>query len=123
MNQNNQQNQSNQKRRQDDITLQLIADNMTLMHEDVSELRNDMKESLKDISVALQSLVLVEERQAHSKVAMQRLEDRLDKTDARIGAIEKELPETRLVTGWVLKGVLGALAVLGAAVIKLVILA
>lgn len=123
MNQNNQQNQSNQKRRQDDITLQLIADNMTLMHEDVSELRNDMKESLKDISVALQSLVLVEERQAHSKVAMQRLEDRLDKTDARIGAIEKELPETRLVIGWVLKGVLGALAVLGAAVIKLVILA
>lgn len=120
---NNQNNQSNPKRRQDDITLQLIADNMKLMHEDVSDLRNDMKESLKDISTALSALVLVEERQAHSKVAMQRLEDRLDKTDTRVSAIEKELPETRLVTGWVLKGVLGALAILGAAVIKLVILA
>lgn len=120
---NQQNNQSNPKRRQDDVTLQLIADNMKLMHEDVSDLRNDMKESLKDISTALMRLVQLDERQEHSKLGMQRLEARLDSVEVRVVEIEKVLPETKLVTGWVLKGVIAALAVMGAAVIKLVILA
>lgn len=108
---------------QDNITLQFVAENMKLIHDDVSDLKTDLKDSLKDISAALTKLVQLDERQEHSKVSMQRLESKIDKLESKVSAIEKDLPETKLVTGWVLKGVLGVLAILGAAVIKLVILA
>lgn len=106
------------RRRQDDITLKVIADNMQLMHEDVSDLRNDMKESLKDISAALVQLCLVEERQEHSKLAMQRIDKKVDDLDARIDIIEKEQPQTKLVTGWIIKAAMGILSIVGLMILK-----
>lgn len=114
----NQSNQSNPRRRQDDVTLQIIADNMQLMHEDVSELRNDMKESLKDISAALVQLCLVEERQEHHKLATAKLEQRIDAIDARVDVIEKEQPQTKLVTGWIIKAAMGILSIVGLMILK-----
>lgn len=108
----------NPRRRQDDVTLQVIADNLQAVHSDVAELRKDTNESLKDISIALQSLVLLEERQEHSKLAMQRIEKRVDEIDLRVDVIEKEQPQTKLVTGWIIKAAMGILSIVGLMILK-----
>lgn len=103
---------NNPRRRQDDITLKLIADNMQLMHQDVNDLRVGVQESLKDISSALQSLVLLEERQTHQNLTQQRFEKELEQlrgdskeTDKRIDEIEKALPELKRAGNWVYSAV------------------
>lgn len=107
------------KRRKDDITLQLIADNMQAVHENVSELRNSVQESLRDISSALQSLVLLEQKQTHQSLTQQRFEKELDEVkrdvkelDNRTTAVEIAMPELKRTSSWIFSA---ALAVLSAA--------
>lgn len=108
------------KRRKDDITLQLIADNMQAVHDDVSNLRDDMKESLKDISVAITKLVQLEERQAHSNLVMQRFDKDLDEArkdiktlDDRTTAVEIAMPELKRTSSWIFSAVLAVLSAAG----------
>jgi len=107
------------KRRQDDITLQLIADNMNAVNENVTELRGSVQESLKDISAALQSLVLLEQKQTHQSLTQQRFEKELDEIkkdvkelDNRTTAVEIAMPELKRTSSWIFSAVL---TVLGAA--------
>lgn len=113
-------NEATPKRRKDDITLQLIADNMQAVHDDVSNLRDDMKESLKDISVAITKLVQLEERQAHSNLVMQRFDKDLDEArkdiktlDDRVTAVEIAMPELKRTSSWIFSAVLAVLSAAG----------
>ena len=51
------------KENKEDATIQVIAERISSLHEDVTDLRNDMRESYKEMSEAIKSLVRLEERQ------------------------------------------------------------
>lgn len=112
-------NTNNPQRRQEDPTLKYIADNMTLIHGNVSDLRNSVQESLKDISIALQSLVALEQKQTHQSITQQRFEKELDEVkkevkelDNRTTAVEIAMPELKRTSSWIFSALL---TVLGAA--------
>lgn len=107
-------------RRQDDITLQVIADNMSMMHEDVSGLRDSVQESLKDISIALQSLVALEQKQTHHSITQQRFDEELKEIkqdvkelDKRVDEVAIAMPELKRTSSWIFSAVLAVLSAAG----------
>lgn len=109
-----------QKRRQDDITLNVISDNMFRMHEDVSGLRESVQESLKDISIALQSLVALEQKQIHQSITQQRFDEELKsikvdvkEIDKRVDEITVAMPELKRTSSWIFSAVIAVISAAG----------
>jgi methyl-accepting chemotaxis protein len=107
-------------RRQDDVTLQVIADNMSMMHEDVSGLRESVQESLKDISIALQSLVALEQKQIHQSITQQRFDEELKsikqdvkELDKRVDEVAIAMPELKRTSSWIFSAVIAVLSAAG----------
>lgn len=101
-----------ENRRQDDVTIQVIAERMSALHEDVNDLRDTMKDSMREMAAAVTKLVVIEERQIHMNQSYDRLATALEKChsegaalEQRVDALEKEQPMTKQVVGWVIKGV------------------
>ena len=108
---------STENRRQDDITIQVIAERMSALHSDVNDLRDTLKDSMKEMTTAVTKLVLIEERQIYINQSYNRLSDSLDKLNSRnealevrIDSLEKEQPMTKQVVSWVMKGVYAIVA-------------
>ena len=49
----------------EDATVQVIAERISSLHVDVTDLRNDMRESYKEMSEAIKSLIRLEEKQVN----------------------------------------------------------
>lgn len=103
---------ANENRRQDDVTIQVIAERMSALHEDVNDLRDTMKDSMREMAAAVTKLVVIEERQIHMNQSYDRLATALEKChsegaalEQRVDALEKEQPMTKQVVKWVIKGV------------------
>lgn len=112
--------------RQDDSTVQVIADRINSLHEDVGEIRESLKDSMKEMSGALTKLVQIEERQVFTNQAIERAlkisekahtriddcEDevgkKFDALEARVDTLEKAAPMQGQVTKWVMAAVWGA---------------
>lgn len=101
-----------ENRRQDDATMQVIAERINALHTDVNDLRYAMKDSMREMATAVTKLVVIEERQIHMNQSYDRLSNALEKCNAsnavlekRIDTIEKEQPLTKQVTSWVMRGV------------------
>ncbi|MFO0467561.1 MAG: hypothetical protein ACK5ZS_01230 [bacterium] len=78
-----------------------------------------IEQTLGAIRDNLVRLSTLEERHLHTREALNRAFSALEKHDARLAVIEQEMPTLRLVRGWVIGGVVGTLAMLGAIVAKL----
>ena len=108
-----------QNRRNDDATIQVIAERINSMQNDVSDLRDTMKDSMKEMSAAVTKLVQMEERQIFMNQSYDRLsatldkmQDKAEKVEARVDALEKEQPLTKQAVTWIYAAVW---AVVGAA--------
>lgn len=87
---------------------------------DVTHYRLAMiEETLAAIKDNLQRLGTLEERHLHTREALERAFAAIETTEKRVRHIEQEMPTLRLVRGWVIGGVIGTLAMLGAMVAKL----
>ena len=91
---------------QNDATTQVIAERINSMQNDVSDLRDTMRDSMEKMSIAITKLVQMEERQLFMNQSYDRLNNTLDKmnekcekTEARVDALEKEQPETKRIVG------------------------
>ena len=91
---------------QNDATIQVIAERINSMQNDVSDLRDTMRDSMEKMSIAITKLVQMEERQLFMNQSYDRLSNTLDKmnekcekTEARVDALEKEQPETKRIVG------------------------
>lgn len=91
---------------QNDATIQVIAERINSMQNDVSDLRDTMRDSMEKMSIAITKLVQMEERQLFMNQSYDRLNNTLDKmnekcekTEARVDALEKEQPETKRIVG------------------------
>ena len=109
-----------QNRRNDDATIQVIAERINSMQNDVSDLRDTMKDSMKEMSAAVTKLVQMEERQIYMHQSYDRLsamldkmQDKAEKVEARVDALEKEQPMQKQVTKWII-GAVGSIVLAAA---------
>ena len=102
--------------RRNDTGIQIVAERITLLHEDISELKDSMKESMREMAVAVNKLVQVETRQeainqAYIQVcnSLEKENEKREKLEERVDAIELEQPMVRQVVKWFLY-LIGAVA-------------
>lgn len=116
---------ANENRRQDDTTVKVIAERIDNLHDHIGDLRDSMKESMKEMANAVNKLVRIEEGQMHMMQAHERLalqldkhEDRCRSLEQRLDELEKEQPMTQQVTKWVMRAVWSVSAAAAAFVAK-----
>ena len=79
--------------------------------------RDDAEQALKR---AKADAGLAYTREARAFTALQKVEDRTEKMDLRVKALEVEMPGLKEVRAWVIGGVLSVVSVVGIAAYKLV---
>jgi hypothetical protein len=84
------------------------------LHEDVSE----MKSVLKDLATAITKLALIEERQANAAAALERAFGALERVEARVAALEKDVPANKRLNVWVDRAIWAGLGLLAMTVMK-----
>ncbi len=87
----------------------------------VSEDMGEIKSVLRDIASSLNSLAILEEKHKNTTESLQRAFTALDKHGNRLDDIEKSLPYLKLASGWLFKGVLFIMGILGAAAMVIVL--
>ena len=109
--------------RRNDTGMQIVAERITLLHEDISELKDSMKESMREMAVAVNKLVQVETRQeainqAYIQVSnsLEKETEKREKLEERVDLIEREQPMTKQVVQWIMYAA-GAIAMAAAAFI------
>ena len=101
-----------QDTKRDDTGMRIVAERISLLHEDISELKDSMKESMREMAVAVNKLVQVETRQeainqAYIQVSNQLVKEteKREKLEERVDTIEREQPMTKQVVTWIIYGV------------------
>jgi len=112
--------------------IELLDHRVTVLEENHEEL----KDVLKDLTLAIHKLVLVDERQVQAALAMDRLagelrevrtefkeaekrvEDSVKRMGARIGALELAAPQQRQTSQWIYDGVKALAVIVGLFVLK-----
>lgn len=96
-------------RRKDETGMQMVAERIGLLHDDISELKDSMKESMREMAIAVNKLVQVETRQEAINQAYVQVRTQLEKEtekreqlESRVDSIEREQPMTKQVVRWVL---------------------
>ena len=83
----------------EDATIQVIAERISSLHGDVTDLRNDMRESYKEMSEAIKSLIRLEEKQMNLYSHYEEIKKEQTLQEKRLDALEKEQPETTRIVG------------------------
>lgn len=107
-------------RRKDETGMQMVAERIGLLHDDISELKDSMKESMREMAIAVNKLVQVETRQEAINQSYMQVRTQLEKEtekreqlESRVDSIEREQPMTKQVVRWVLYA-MGAIVVAAA---------
>ena len=110
-----------------ETTIQVIAERINSMQNDVSDLRGTMQDSMEKMSTAVTKLVQIEERQIFMNQSYDRLgqtlnkmQDRSERLEARVDALEKEQPEIKRIVNFAYKALWGAVVVVAGFVAKFV---
>lgn len=103
---------------QNDATIQVVAERISSLHEDVTYLRNDMRESYKEMSEAIKSLIRLKEKQMTLYVSYEELKKNQTEQERRIDALEKQQPETQRVIAWAYRAIWGAAVTIAVFVAK-----
>lgn len=110
-------------RRNDDTTVQVIAERVNSIQDDVTELKVSLKDSMREISAALNKLVQIEAQNSlrdknHDNVEKEIKEHKqeISKLENRLDAVEKEQVSFRIVK----RVVFGAVGLVLTAVLALV---
>ena len=93
----------NQNPPQHGVTIQVVAERINSLHEDVTELRDTMKESVREMSQAIQTLVRLEEKQLALNLTAEEAKKNFKELEDRVDALEKEQPETQRIVDYAYK--------------------
>lgn len=97
-----------QHRRHSDVSFQVVIDRLTNLHDDVNDLKESTKDSMKEIANAITKLVLLEERQSHTNDNFSRVVNQLDNIQRRVEELEKQEPIQQLTSKWMMTAIYGA---------------
>ena len=84
-----------EKRRSSDVTIDLVARNLTEMRIDMRDMRKDVIDGMNKVAEAMNTLAKIEERQSSTNQVINELQE------ARIDSIEKSQPEIQRVINWI----------------------
>ena len=100
--------------------MQIISDRIGLLHKDMGELKDSMRDSMREVAVAVNKLVALETRQeainqSYKQVLIQleKEQDKREKLENRLDSLEREQPMNKQVVRWILYAV-GAICVAAA---------
>lgn len=96
-----------QHRRSSDLSFQVVIDRLTNLHDDVNDLKESTRDSMKEIASAITKLVLLEERQSNTNDNFSRVVQQLDGIQKRVEELEKQEPIQRLTSKWVMTAIYG----------------
>lgn len=95
--------------RRNDTGMQIVAERISLLHGDITELKDSMKESMREMAIAVNKLVAVEIRQEAINQAYVQVTSQLEKEvvkretlENRVDALEKDQPMTKQVVSWIM---------------------
>lgn len=91
----------------DNKTIETIAMQMQVLHEDVK----DMQSVLKELTTAITKLAIVEERQAQIAQSMERAFKAIEKVEARLTTLEQQAPMNKQTNAWADRLVIGIITV------------
>ena len=104
----------NNQRRKNDLATQHVLDRLSLMHEDIGDMKVSMRDSMKEVANAINKLVALETTQGSIIQTYERMSkqfekeiEKREKLEERIDNLEKELPMTKQVQSWVTKALWG----------------
>ena len=97
------------ERRTDMVEIQTLATKLQSLHTDVS----DIKGALKELTLAINKLAIIEERQTTISGSIERAFSAITRIEDRISIIEREAPNNQRIGAWVDRAVF---AILGVAV-------
>lgn len=97
-----------------DAALVILNHRVEAMHEDFTE----MRAVLKELTVAINKLALVEERQSQFADAQERAFKALEKIEARLSVLEKRVPEHDRTRQWIDRTVVGIVAIVFLFILK-----
>ena len=86
----------------------IVIERISGLHEDVNDLRDTTKDSIREITQAINKLVLLEERQSKSNEAFAIMLLEFKEIKNRLAALEQDEPMKRLTTKWVMASVWAA---------------
>ena len=100
---------------QEDITAKLIVSRLDSIHQDLSEIRTSVRDSLKETREAVTKLGALETSYIAMSNSFDRLERRVDKAgdelkdlEKRVDALEKDVPLQKQIHKWILGAIYGA---------------
>jgi hypothetical protein len=94
-----------QERRSPDVVVTELASKLQMLHGDVSEIKG----ALKELTVAINKLAIIEERQSTISMSVERAFQAIEKIEARLASIEKDAPNNHRIGAWVDRGVFAAI--------------
>lgn len=105
----------NFNKRKNDIATQHVLDRLSLLHEDIGDMKVSMRDSMKEVAAAINKLVALETTQGSIIQSYERMNlqiekeiEKREKLEERVDALERELPMARQVHSWVTKAIWGA---------------
>lgn len=96
------------QRRSADLSFQVVIDRLTNLHDDVNDLKESTRDSMKEIASAITKLVLLEERQSNTNDNFTRVVMQLDNIQKRVEELEKQEPLQKLTSKYVMSAVWAA---------------
>jgi len=88
------------ERRSAGVQVTELAARLQTLHSDVA----DIKGALRELTVAINKLAVIEERQSTISATIERAFTAIDKIENRLTALEKEMPNNRRIVSWVDRG-------------------
>ena len=104
----------------DSSLAQRLARTETLMN-GLMEKTDRIEAAIERISQAIVDMVRLDQKHTETSNAVSRAFTQIEKLEDRVTKVEQGLTVPKLISGWVIAGVLGVVAINGAAIIYLVL--
>lgn len=108
---------------QKETAILVVVERLHSLHSDVNDLRESMKESMKEMSNAVTKLVQMEERQYHTASIMERYVKQAEKTEEKYEKLNDRVVELEKNTDiliWIKRGLFGLATLVGLMILKLI---
>lgn len=96
-----------------DTTIHVIAERVNSVQNSLVDLKDEIRDSMKEISAAVTKLVQMEERQIHMNHSTEELRLNFKELETRVDVLEKDTPMNKKVQSWVTKAVWACVMAVG----------
>lgn len=93
--------QSKLELKEDNTAILIVADRLSALHNDVSDMRDSFQSAIKEMSTAVSKLVVLEEKNTNLNKAVDDLRTDTKDLSKRLMDLERESPSNKQTSEWV----------------------